>query len=199
MSHTYQCSVNWICHAFLCFIAIVFKERSGGCIGSVMPLEVWCEGSISGWQYCSNKYLHWYGIPLRPINCKCSVCLFWVRTLRILFTAAILVMPPHCTIILFAFGKITWTKALMETETHSQMLFRKCKAVGFLQLITRTQLFKVKREETILSYKNTYCYSVDLSKYLWQWDNFCNFASLHHHSGSKMKLSRCDWSLDFKL
>lgn len=38
---------------------------------------------------------------------------------------------------------------LMETETHSEMIFRKCNALGFLCLITRTQLLKVNGRQAI--------------------------------------------------
>lgn len=54
-----------------CFfrVALPWHWRWEGHIGSFMLLEVWCEGSISGWQHCTNKHLHRYGTPPQAENC----------------------------------------------------------------------------------------------------------------------------------
>lgn len=72
--------VKWISHVFL-FYYHGIQDAKWNCIVGFMLLEGWCEDSISGWQFCTNKHLHWYGGLLTPTNCKCLVSFLWVQPL----------------------------------------------------------------------------------------------------------------------
>ena len=68
-------------------------ENLEGCIRDFQLLEVWCKGSISGWQHCTNK--HRYGTALKPTKCKDCVSAVWVRLLWKWFTGAMYALAPQ--------------------------------------------------------------------------------------------------------